>query len=238
MSPEAASGVGGGSGSARDWESAPRAAAAIVALAIGLAVPAIVGVAVALIGDHVAYGEGSEEEILRRLAALLGVSALASLLANAVVFVASWRLARLQPFSSSVLAQPVSAFAALRIVAAILLGAAALWPELRQPVVGLATALIDAAFVAVLLLLLAQSQSQSQSSLSPERRRSMAMRLLALVYVCYRLGSALASFLPGEHAETAALAHRLFATVLIATIAGVLLDVARDLRRAAARATA
>lgn len=193
------------------------------ALALALVLPTFVWFATALTADHIAYGEGSEQEILDRLAMLFSASSLLTAMAHTMAFVATLRLTRVAPFSSSVLAQPTGTFAALRMAGAFVLAAASLWPSLRQPLVTFAIALFDAAFVASLLTLLAHAPVPTSLA-----RRA---KVIAAIYALYRVGSAAAPFLPVQHIEIAALVHRVLAVVVVAAVAGVVIDVVRALRR-------
>lgn len=191
-----------------------RDARAAVALAAGVVVPACVGLVVARYADGV---DESDAAALARLTTAAGVGAGVAVAAQLATLAATLHLARGR-FAASMLSQPSMAFAALKVVASLVLLAGVFWHDVRQPPVFFAVAIVDAAAVATTLLLL-----------GPMVARAPA---LASGYVVYRLAFALMPFASAARAPELALVHRLTSVVVVAAVAVAFAQAARRLRAA------
>jgi hypothetical protein len=195
---------------------------AAVAIAAALVLPTLTGLATALLGDRVAVdvSEGTtDESVIARLALLLGVNAAITALCHAVAAAGTWSIVRRAPFAESTLAQPALVFAALRVAGAGLVLASAFAPSLREPLLGPALALLDAAFVTSLLLLTAPALGQGAGR----------ARWVAGGYALARVTSALVVVSSIDALAVASLWHRLLAAGAAAAVVVVLGALAKQL---------
>jgi hypothetical protein len=187
------------------------------ALAVGVVVPAIAGLIVTLAADAVIAAGGGDAQVMEQLSTLVRCSAVVVVAASLATFVAAVVIVRLPTLAAALLAQPVVVFAGMRVVGTGVLAGALLWPSLRQPLVGVAVAFIDAAFVASALLLVAPLLEAAAGRVA----------VIAAVYVGYRFLFALTPFLSDAWQAEAWLAHRLVSVVVVGCVAGVFVVLAR-----------
>jgi hypothetical protein len=140
---------------------------------------------------------------------------------------ASWQLAGIggvddRPSSVTALAGPAVALAGLRLLLWTVFCAGFLVVEVRQPLVALAVALTDAAAVAVAVVVAAQACG------GPVDQRAT---LVAVIWVAYRTGFALASVAGAVPAGAAGFGvHAVAAVVASTAVAGEFLRAARGAR--------